>query len=134
MSMHTYPVGGYGLYVNDREAATMLEHARLTGVVGQEDDMANLAYAIDASLLDGSYELDGWSVWLRHDPTAELEYAQGLFLYANRRGSVVATDLDDLYLTEDDMIDELRAGYGSLLPDSFDYSAHLGEFRGTLCC
>lgn len=49
----------------------------------------------------------------------------GLFLFCEKRGSIIVNDASNLYSSMDKLVGELRASYGDCLPSDFDYAGHV---------
>lgn len=49
----------------------------------------------------------------------------GLFLPCSKRGSIVASDAEDMYADMGELVGELRDTYGWTLPSDFDYAGHV---------
>lgn len=132
MSMHWYPFGGYGLYLDKDEADAFVQaysNLYFDGGADEADVMSNL----DGQILDANESIDGWSVRALdgHDGLGDA-YAEGIFLYGPRKGSCLTSDAANLYRDAKEMAGELFAMYGDCLPKDFDYPRHLAEIQGAI--
>lgn len=139
MSAHNYPLGGYGLYLSEEEAAGLA--SRWGEQAGIEDcDLVDLSLSIGASRLSCDEPIDGWWVQMLCGDHERLEFPDGLFICSEKQGlPFYADDMlhviqESLYHTADEMADEFRRRYGGLLPEGFDFVGHLAEMRGSICC
>lgn len=123
MSMHYGGEQGYGLFLNEEEAAAF-EHEYATINFLDEDDVC---YELCASnLCDDCYDIR--QIWHLDDKAHKEDddtFVDGVFLYADKQGCIVLDHSDDAYANLSEMADEFRQTYGNYFPDDFDYVAHL---------
>ena len=140
MSMHYAGESGYGMFLNNDEAVNFLtEYAKTHDPEYDPDDdyydPMMFVYEEESlclsDLTDDDYDMRG----IRHlnrdrvHPEDEDDFIDGIFLYSEKQGSIVAGS-DSLYDSLEEMADEFRKTYGDSLPDDFDYIDHLCFFRG----
>lgn len=128
MTVHCGGEQGYGLFLNEEEAAAF-EHAYATTHFLYEDGVCD---EIGASVLcDENYDLR--QIWhLDKKPHKEdgEDFVNGIFLYAEKQSNIILNSPDDAYRDLSEMADEFRKTYGNYLSDDFDYTAHLCYLLG----
>lgn len=132
MTVHCGGEQGYGLFLN-KEEATAFKHAYATIHFLYEDEVCD---EIDASVLcDENYDLR--QIWhLDKKPHKEdgEDFVNGIFLYAEKQGSIILNSTDDAYKDLSEMADEFRKKYRAYLSYDFDYTAHLCYMLGANFC
>lgn len=123
MNMHWGGETGFGLFLNEEEAASF-EHA-FAEKNGLYDDAVCDYIGVSVSVLrDDEYDLR--HVWHLDGKEHQEDYDDfvcGIFLYAQKQGGITSTA--HIYNDLNEMADEFRQRYGEYLPDNFDYVGHL---------
>ena len=135
---HYFGTNGYGLFLNMQEYEDFKKaYSEINDVWDAEDafyrdDAFNAGFAI---LCEDSY--DGRSIchFADIDGENDEDFADGLFLFAERQGGVLAKSAScSIYPNITAMADEFRKKFSTYLPEDFDCEGHLAFLCGSQCC
>ena len=132
MSMHWGGETGFGMFLNEEEAASF-EHAFAAKNELYDDAVCDYIGVSVSVLSDDEYDLRHvWHLDGRQHAEDNDNFVYGVFLYATKQGGITGTA--KIYTDLNEMADEFRQTYGSYLPDDFDYLSHLCFLLGAKIC
>lgn len=137
MSDHYYGEHGYGMYLNTDEADKFItEFAKQNDL--DKDYKYDIVNSISGTELnDDRYDGRGILALDRNNSGIDNDFADGIFIYANKQGAIfnkLDVISDDTYSDIHEMSEEFRNDFGKYLPKEFNYEAHMVEFYGAAFC
>ena len=142
MSMHSYGVCGYGMYLNADEHDQFCGAYAAAKNIPNEDTVVEEFYddsAFSAGFTDLNDDtFDGRSIshldGRQHEEDND-DFIDGFFLFSERQGGVLAKSAScSICPNITAMADEFRKKFSTYLPEDFDCEGHLAFLCGSQCC
>ncbi|WP_444707619.1 hypothetical protein ACT26D_06425 [Megasphaera elsdenii] len=139
MSMHNYPVYGYGLFLNKDEADAFIRTCLKDQFGDKEDEkedygadfwnMDNREGMFYVTVTDDEYDTAFVShLFVESDMDGD-DFVEGLFLDSGKTGTIVPELKNDMYKNKEEFFDYFKNWIGDCLPEGFDYEAHAVLFQ-----
>lgn len=134
---HYFGTNGYGLFLNMQEYEDFKKaYSEINDVQDAEDafysdDVFNAGFAI---LCEDPY--DGRSIchFADIDGENDEDFADGLFLFAEKQGAIFLEDRSRAYANMNEMEEEFKAKFGKYLPGNFSYVDHIAWLNAAQYC